>query len=128
MSSTPVEPQSFDKKAFGERVFQARKALEAETRADIPKEEMGRRLRVSGAAYGRWEKGEDKPNLDGLVTLARVLGVQPAWLAFGIGPRTANPGEESLADAEIHRQAEAERVLRDGQGRTRKNARRSRGG
>jgi transcriptional regulator with XRE-family HTH domain len=89
MSSPSDEAQSFDTRAFGERVFQARKALEADARADISKEEMGQRVGVAGATYGRWEKGEDKPNLDRLVALAAVLGVQPAWLAFGVGERDA---------------------------------------
>lgn len=69
--------------AFGRRLAERRVALR------ITQEEMARRMGVSRTAYHSWESGTFEPGLDRIRALACVLGVPPAWLAFGDGPLVA---------------------------------------
>lgn len=77
-----------DRKAFGQRVLQAR--LEAGARAHPPRSisqaEVGDALGVSGVAVWSWEAGRKEPGRATIAKLATVLGVRAAWLAFGEEP------------------------------------------
>jgi len=68
---------------FGRRVFQARKALEQRLGRTVPQTEIAERMGVHGVTVGSWEKGAKEPGLDTIEKLAGVLGVSPAWLAWG---------------------------------------------
>lgn len=89
------DPQK-DRKAFGQRVLQAR--LEAGARAHPPRQisqsEIGDALGVSGVAVGSWEAGRKEPGRATIAKLATVLGVRAAWLAFGEEPMR-NAGKTS---------------------------------
>lgn len=72
-----------DDSAFGQRVRQARLNLSARLGRQVSQLEIARELDVAGATISRWEAGEKEPDLRTIAELARVLGVSPAWLAFG---------------------------------------------
>lgn len=70
------------------RILAARKA------AGLSQEAVAERLGISKAAVSHWETGDTKdlklPNLFGL---ARILHVEPQWLATGEGPRATRRSE-----------------------------------
>ncbi len=57
-----------------------------EARGLLAVKELARRAATSPAQVRAIESGS-MPSLDTLEDLARALGVSPAWLAFGTGPR-----------------------------------------
>lgn len=57
-----------------------------ETRGDVAVRELARRA-VSSPAQVRAVESGNLPTIANLEDLARALGVSPAWLAFGEGPR-----------------------------------------
>lgn len=61
------------------RVTQAREAAGLSMRA------LGLAAGLTGPAIEKIEKGKSVPRLDNVEALAKVLGVSPGWLAFGIG-------------------------------------------
>lgn len=61
------------------RVTQAREAAGLSMRA------LGLAAGLTGPAIEKIEKGRSVPRLDNVEALAKVLGVSPGWLAFGIG-------------------------------------------
>ena len=82
---------------FGKRVFQARKALEQRLGRAVPQTEIGELMGVHGVTVGSWEKGTKEPSLETIARLAGILGVSPAWLAWG-GTYEAAPPGETIAD------------------------------
>jgi transcriptional regulator with XRE-family HTH domain len=46
---------------------------------------LGLAAGLTGPAIEKIEKGKSVPRLDNVEALAKVLGVSPGWLAFGIG-------------------------------------------
>ena len=52
----------------------------------LTKVELARRIDLSATAIANIEKGA-QTGVDVLESLAKALGVSPAWLAFGEGPR-----------------------------------------
>lgn len=61
------------------RVTQARESAGLSMRA------LGIAAGLTGPAIEKIEKGRSVPRLDNVEALAKVLGVSPGWLAFGIG-------------------------------------------
>ncbi|MDP6186246.1 MAG: helix-turn-helix transcriptional regulator [Pseudomonadales bacterium] len=47
----------------------------------------GREIGVTANAVLRWEKDEVTPTRSKMLELSRYFGVEPAWLAWGIGAR-----------------------------------------
>ena len=66
------------------RLKQARLAAGVRRKRDFPKAELGRAVGFSGQSVGDWESGVEPDDLQTIVELARTLGVQPCWLAFGL--------------------------------------------
>jgi len=54
---------------------------------DITGPEMARALGVSSETVRSWEAGETRPRQTLLGRLADYLGVNPAWLHYGSGPK-----------------------------------------
>ena len=50
---------------------------------------LGREVGVTANAVLRWEKAEVTPTRAKMVELAQFFGVEPGWLAWGLGKRTA---------------------------------------
>lgn len=69
---------------FGQRVYQARLALQAALGREVTQAEVGKAVGVTGQAVGLWETGKSEPKLDVIIRLAKKLQSEPAWLAFGI--------------------------------------------
>jgi transcriptional regulator with XRE-family HTH domain len=85
---------------FGYRLKAARKALEAHRVTErVTQSAIGAVLGLSEAAYGHWEKGRALPDLKTVVELSALLGVRPAWLAFGDGEREA--GEATFGQIKV---------------------------
>lgn len=66
-------------RALPRRVTEARTALGLSMRA------LGLGAGMTGPAIEKIEKGKSVPRIDSVEALAKVLGVSPGWLAFGIG-------------------------------------------
>lgn len=74
---------STTKGSFGQRLFQARLAYSAEKGRQVTQAELARLAGVSTAAWSTWEAGRSQPPLETIGKVAKVLGVDPGWLAFG---------------------------------------------
>jgi transcriptional regulator with XRE-family HTH domain len=81
---------------FGDRLRQARLAFALRRGQDVSKEEAGRAVGMTGAAYGRWEAGAKEPSLATIRTLATFFGVSMGWLTSGEGEMA--PPEPPVAD------------------------------
>lgn len=75
---------------FGYRLRAARLRLQAERVSGVTQAALGSAVEVTEGAYGHWENGRAYPDLPTVVQLAALLGVNPAWLAFGEGKRDAD--------------------------------------
>lgn len=51
---------------------------------------LAARLDIATRTLQRWEKGEQTPDSDTLIKIARVTGVSPHWLLTGQGIKTQN--------------------------------------
>jgi transcriptional regulator with XRE-family HTH domain len=69
--------------SFAQRLFQARLEYSAEKGRQVTQAELAERAGVSTAAWSTWEAGRSEPPLDTIGKVAKVLGVDPGWLAFG---------------------------------------------
>lgn len=69
-------------KTFGGRVHQTRTLLGLTRGRVVTQGDIGKLLGVTGVTVGRWELGRKEPTLAMIVRLAKVLNVQPCWLAF----------------------------------------------
>lgn len=77
------------RKEFGQRVLRARLEFGARLRTprQVSQTEIAEAMGVSKATVSNWEHGLKEPADLGTITkLAFVLGVRPAWLAFGEEP------------------------------------------
>lgn len=74
----------------------------ARSQGDVSRAELARRTGLSPRAISKIEAG-GQSGIDVICSLAKVLGVSPAWLAFGEGPqvlpsrRRSQPPAESVA-------------------------------
>jgi DNA-binding XRE family transcriptional regulator len=62
---------------MGERLQCCRNLLK------LSQEELASKVEASRPAYAQWEVGLTQPRLERIAALAEVLGVSPAYLAFG---------------------------------------------
>ena len=81
-----------NKQHFGERLRVAR------TAHGMAADELGRRLKSTGQAYRRYERGEVMPKIDQLLSIADILGVTLESLVYGLDGTTSievtvRPGE-----------------------------------
>ena len=58
----------------------------ARVKAKLKQREVAKACGVSTQAVSQWEKGEDRPDIDRLPRLWKVLKVPPDWLLDGHGP------------------------------------------
>ena len=93
--------------SFAARLFQARLAYSAEKGRQVTQAELAELADVSPAAWSTWEAGRSEPPLDTIGKVAKVLGVDPGWLAFGPqevpAPRPAGKGRARRARPEGRR-------------------------
>jgi transcriptional regulator with XRE-family HTH domain len=72
-----------DPKGFGGRVLWARLQLAARRGRPVTQTEVAERMKVTQGTVGRWESAAKEPGLATIAQLAKVLEVDPRWLAFG---------------------------------------------
>ena len=74
---------------LGKRLTEARKAKGCTQKylADL--------VNVTRAAVGQWELDLNVPTLANAVRVAEVLGVDPAWLAFGMAPSSCSSEQQN---------------------------------
>lgn len=78
---------------FGPRLLQARLHYSARLGRMVTQTEVGAKLGVTGTSVGRYEQGQKEPPLATFAKLAKLYGVSPCWLCFGIVvPAEAQPG------------------------------------
>lgn len=53
--------------------------------AGYTQEGLGEAVGVTYEAVGQWERGKTAPSYGRLQTVSKALGVDPCWLAFGLG-------------------------------------------
>lgn len=66
-----------EKRAFGERLYQAR------MKAGLQQGELAQKLDMSVTIVSKWENGWYAPTFCTLLRLAKELGVTVGWLAAG---------------------------------------------
>ena len=71
------------RQTIGDRIRVARE------HRDMDRSEVAIAVGVSTAKVGRWECGVTIPRVDEAELLARAVGVEPIWLAFGVRQRRA---------------------------------------
>ncbi len=82
-----------DGSGFGPRLLQARLNYSARVGRMVTQTEVGKKLGVTGTSIGRYEQGAKEPTLATFHKLARLYGVSPCYLCFGIVvPAEAQPG------------------------------------
>lgn len=69
--------------SFGQRLFQARLAYSSTMGRQVTQAELAEMAGVSTATWSTWEAGRSEPPLDTIGKVAKLLGVDPGWLAFG---------------------------------------------
>ena len=68
---------------LGNRIARARLTLGAERGRFISQAELADMVGLTGATPGNYEAGRTEPSYAILARLAKFLGVDPGWLAFG---------------------------------------------
>ena len=71
----------------------AQRLVDARTARGLTQAALAEAFGQSQSVVSDYERGRSEPNIDGWGRLARVLGVSPAWLAFGIGTREPHDGD-----------------------------------
>lgn len=112
--------------SFGKRVLQARLSLSARLGRQVTQGEVAAKMGVTGVTVSRWEADLKEPTLETIAKLAKVLGVEPSYLAFGeLAPVTLQPDphlDERVPDETVRAAVEAEAA------RTRPASKRANGG
>ncbi len=72
------------KQTLGQRIAQARRELAVRLRRDVSASNVAEALGVAPATVYRWESDEKVPKDDSLLSLAKYLGVSPAYLRYGV--------------------------------------------
>lgn len=76
---------------IGGRLAKARRFLAVVLDEDMPRSRAAELLGVSAPTWTRWEKEDDRPSRDNVLTFARLcqdsglVGVTAAWLEYGEG-------------------------------------------
>lgn len=73
-----------DGRGFGQRLLQARLNHSARLGRMVTQTEVGEKLGITGTSVGRYEKEEKEPTLEMFARLAKLYGVSPCFLCFGI--------------------------------------------
>lgn len=84
---------------FGMKTWQER-AREVMRTKKLTQRTVAERMHRSQSTFACWLNGRNIPNLDDMDSLAEALGVDAAWLSYGIENR-ANPVVGRIMDA-IH--------------------------
>ena len=66
-------------------------------RAGYTRDQVARRIGVTGHAYRRWERGETKPNIDQVMASAKALGISVNDLCYGPQPDNVQTIEVTVA-------------------------------
>lgn len=75
----------------------AQRIREARTRKEMDQARLAAKLDVATRTVQRWEKGEQVPDSNYLMRLAKVTGVTPHWLLTGEGDLyTRSPAESKV--------------------------------
>jgi repressor LexA len=75
----------------------AQRIKEARTRKEMDQARLAAKLDVATRTVQRWEKGEQVPDSNYLMRLAKVTGVTPHWLLTGDGDiYTKSPAESKV--------------------------------
>lgn len=86
-------------KGFGERLSESRRLKGVRDRADYRPADLARDMETTGATVSRWENGGAVPDVETIARLAKLLAVDPGWLAFGTASQQA-PARPPLEDKE----------------------------
>jgi SOS-response transcriptional repressor LexA len=78
------------KQTIAQRIRQAR------IRKDFDQSRLAARLDVATRTVQRWEKGEQVPDSNYLMRLARIMGVSPQWLLTGDGSMVSPDASEKI--------------------------------
>ncbi len=70
---------------IGGRIAQARRELAVRLRRDLTQGDVAELAGTTPATMSRWESDTAVPKEDALAVLAKVLGVTPAYLRYGVG-------------------------------------------
>lgn len=75
----------FDRTSLQEiaRVFDPSRLIQARQLSRLTKTDLHRKVGVSAAAIGQYERGEATPRVDTLISLAKALNVPPDFFALG---------------------------------------------
>lgn len=92
--SQPHVPQT-----LGQRIAHARRLLGLREGTDVAVPELAERVGVTAASVYNWEADASEPGRANLAKLATVLGVTPAYIAYGV--RADRPAEPPLTTKEI---------------------------
>ena len=79
-------PNSTPESDFARRLRKARREMGEARDREVLLKEMAAAVGQKPVTVGRWVSGEREPDFESTGKLAAFLGVNPAWLAFGIGP------------------------------------------
>lgn len=78
---------------LGKRIKAARERLDGLTQA-----KLGEHFGVTDKSVSGWERDQDRPDIDKLGKLARILKVPTRWLLEGKGPPPPPEALESVVD------------------------------
>lgn len=99
--------------SFATRLRQARLDMAARTGREVRQTEVADHMGVSRAAYSQWEGGATEPkNRKDYERLAKFLGVDPGWLAFGThySAIPTDGGSEEPAERPMRRLSKGKRA------------------
>lgn len=85
-------------KSFGARLLDARLNYAARAGRVVGQTELAGKVGVTPQAWSGWERGKSEPPLETIIIVARLLGVDPGWLAFG-----DNQPEKLSKDPHFHK-------------------------
>ena len=85
--------------SFAVRVKAARETMFARTGQAMRQADLGKAVGLSGAAVSTWETGDSAPATELIPKIAKALGVDPAWLAWGKGQSPFQAAPQSVEDA-----------------------------
>ena len=69
-------------------------------RAGYTRDQVAKRIGVTGHAYRRWERGETKPNIDQVMASAEALGISVNDLCYGPQPDNVQTIEVTVSPNE----------------------------
>jgi transcriptional regulator with XRE-family HTH domain len=96
-----------------QRLFQAWKAYEGRLSQRVTQGDLAELVGEGQPTVSDWLNGNRTPSLAQVVTIARVFGVSPGWIAFGEGvmlagnhppPKPMPPGHLTRVDSKRRKQ------------------------